>query len=353
MPATRFDITPEERASPSAFIKRQLFGGAPVTLKANVNLQGQTAVVTGSNTGIGLECARQFLDLGLSRLIIAVRNVPSGEIARKLLLEGRSLSEHHIDVWKVDLSRYGSIQSFVKQCETLDRLDIFVHNAGVSKGRFELNPMTGHEESVQINHLSSALLSILMLPVIKERNPSDRPGKLVIVSSETASWSKFKERETTPLLPTFDKPETFNQGEYGTRYWTSKLLGQFFVTELVKHVPPSAVVINMCNPGMCYGSSLMRDFAGTFSGFMIGIFFRVFGYSPSKGARSLTDAACNHGPKSHGIYIEDGKLQPMAPLIYSSQETQTMEQVWTETLEELKFAGVHEIIKRLGNSDAR
>jgi hypothetical protein len=30
-----------------------------------------------------------------------------------------------------------------------------------------------------------------------------------------------------------------------------------------------------------------------------------------------------------------------------------MEQVWTETLEELKFAGVHEIIKRLGNSDAR
>ncbi|VUC36369.1 unnamed protein product [Clonostachys rosea] len=348
MPVTQFDITPEKRASYSAFIKRQLFGGPPTTLRANVNLQGQTAVITGSNTGIGLECARQFLDLGLSRLIIAVRNVASGETARKLLLEGRSPNEHRIDVWKVDLSRYDSIQSFVKQCETLDRLDIFVHNAGVSKGKFELNPTTGHEELVQINHLSSALLSILMLPIIKDRNPPNRPGRLVIVSSETAAWSKFKERDITPLLPTFDKPETFNQGEYGMRYWTSKLLGQFFITELVKHIPPSAVVINMCNPGMCYGSSLMRDFSGTFSGFVMGSFFRVLGYSASKGARSLTDAACNHGPESHGIYIEDGKLQPMAPMVYSSQETRAMQKIWTDTLEELRFAGVHDIIEKLG-----
>ena len=127
------------------------------------------------------------------------------------------------------------------------------------------------------------------------------------MSSDTASWAKFKERDSKPLLPAFDKPNFFDGQD---RYWTTKLLGQFFLEQLVKRVPPSVAIINAPNPGLCYGSGLAREFKGTFGGFVFGVFQRILGRSTAVGARALTDAAVKHGPESHGVYIEDGKLQP-------------------------------------------
>lgn len=39
-----------------------------------IELHGRTALVTGSNCGVGLETSRQLLDLGVSKLILAVRD---------------------------------------------------------------------------------------------------------------------------------------------------------------------------------------------------------------------------------------------------------------------------------------
>ena len=47
----------------------------------DTNLTSMVAIVTGASSGLGLECSRQMLSLGLSRLIIAVRSVERGEAA--------------------------------------------------------------------------------------------------------------------------------------------------------------------------------------------------------------------------------------------------------------------------------
>ncbi|TQB70709.1 hypothetical protein MPDQ_008188 [Monascus purpureus] len=44
-------------------------------------LSTTTVIATGSNTGLGFECNKQPLDLGLSRLIIPVRSEAKGEEA--------------------------------------------------------------------------------------------------------------------------------------------------------------------------------------------------------------------------------------------------------------------------------
>ncbi|KAI6083721.1 hypothetical protein F4821DRAFT_244382 [Hypoxylon rubiginosum] len=49
-----FDTTPEERATQLAFLKRQLFGSPPTVTREEVDLDGKTAIITGSNTGIVL-----------------------------------------------------------------------------------------------------------------------------------------------------------------------------------------------------------------------------------------------------------------------------------------------------------
>ena len=304
--AVNFDITPEKRASQLSFFKRQLFRKTEPVTRDEVDLAGQTAIVTGSNTGLGLECSRQLLDIGLSKLIIAVRNEAKGEAAKKQLLVDRS-ADQVIEVWKIDFSDYDSVTQFVERTKTLDRLDIVVHNAGVSNLKLHLNPKTGYEESVQINYLSSVLFIILLLPVMKGKNSPERPGRLSLVSSETAAWAPFKERNSDPLLGAFKKEEDFVGME---RYWLSKLLGQFFLAELVKRVPSSVAIVNAPNPGLCYGTSLVDEYNSTVVGFIFGIVTRVIGRSSSLGARAFTDAAVRHGEKSHGHYMEDGKVQP-------------------------------------------
>lgn len=306
-----FDITPEKRASMGAFMKRQVLSKPPAPSSSKTNLTGSTAIVTGSNVGIGLECSRQLLGLGLSKLILAVRSESKGKDAKadleRELKTSKSGKTPTIEVWQLDLSSYDSITAFAERTKSLEKLDIFIHNAGLMKVEFELNKTTGHEETVQVNYLSTALLTILLLPVFKQKNGPENPGRFVIVNSDTAAWAKFKERDSVPLLAAFDNPGNFDPPQ--ERYFTSKLLGQLFLAQLASRVPSSVAIVNCVNPGLCYGSSLNRDAAGV-AGAVFGIFKRVVGHSIAVGARSLTDAAVNHGAKSHGQYVEDGKVQP-------------------------------------------
>lgn len=95
----------------SQFFYRQLFGQTKEITRIDVNLRGKTAIVADSNTGLGLETTQQLLDLGLSKLIMAARNMPKAEAARKSLLEGHPPSSCHIEIWRLDLSSYCSVMA--------------------------------------------------------------------------------------------------------------------------------------------------------------------------------------------------------------------------------------------------
>ncbi|KAI1350306.1 NAD(P)-binding protein [Xylaria sp. FL0043] len=340
-----FDVTPEKRATQRAFLKRQLFVTPPAVTRADANVEGKTAIITGSNTGLGFEAARQLVDLGISRLILAVRSETKGQIAKRQLLVGKNPDKQVVEVWPLDLSSYESVTSFVGHVKTLDRLDIFINNAGLTKLNFELNKNTGHEETIQVNYLSHVLLVILLLPILKEKNSPEHPGRMVMVNSEVASWPKFKEQDSVPLLAALDQKSNFQNQD---RYFTSKLLCQLFLFELVKRIPPTVAVINAPNPGLCI-SSLSREANGTFGGFAFDMIKKLIGRSTSLGARTLTDAAVRHGAESHGQYLEDCKIQPLAPILYQPKGQKLAEQLWKETMEELSFAGAADIITSLSD----
>ncbi|KAK7408040.1 hypothetical protein QQX98_009813 [Neonectria punicea] len=128
-PGGSLSLTPEEPYTfAKIFVKHQIRPNPKPALESNT-VTGKTAVITGGNGGIGLECGRILLSLHLSHLILAVRSLTKGEEAaaslRKLYPKAK------IDVWQLDMDSYESIRAFSKKCAALPRLDMALLSVGI------------------------------------------------------------------------------------------------------------------------------------------------------------------------------------------------------------------------------
>ncbi|KAF1735687.1 WW domain-containing oxidoreductase [Beauveria bassiana] len=342
MASSPFDVTPGKEASITGFLLRQ-WNFTPVAV-TDVDLGGKVAVVVGANCGIGLEVARQFLGLGLSRLIIGARNEEKGKAAvADLQRTSGGGSKAIIETWPLDLASYDSVVAFAERTKTLERIDYAVLNAGICATKFRINESTGHEETIQVNYLSSALLIALLLPVAKaKRAAQGGPTRITVTSSDVSSWTSFKEKTSVPLFTALDK----GASNLTDRMMVSKLLGQFYIAELAKRVPSSVVTINCATPGMVRGTQFNREVDRTVGGKLVKPILRRLGYTADVGARHITDAALHHiNEETHGQYLSAQKIKPMAPIIYTKEGEKVSAQLWKETMAEFAFANVEQVIE--------
>lgn len=271
------------------------------------HVDGKCAIITGSNTGLGFESARQLLSLGLSHLVMAVRSLESGEAGAVQL---RILAPSaRIDVWLLDMEDYDSIQAFVAKCKTtLTRIDMAILNAGMCPLNFSTVPATGHERTIQVNFLSTSLLTILLLPVLRVKSTGDFTPRLTIINSVTAHLCKFPNRKQRPLLSSFDNTAT-TPWDPQERYGVSKLLGQLFIVKLAERVDPNDVIVNMVDPGLTKGTGLARDAKGLL-GVAVKLFNAAAGRPVERGAATYVDAVLAQGTGSHGGFLMNCKVSP-------------------------------------------
>lgn len=268
-------------------------------LPPTLSLSGKTALITGANSGLGLEAARELVSRRLSRLIIAVRDPSKGETAKKELLSQETSSACEIEVWPLDHDSYERIVEFGKRTETLDRLDYALLNAGVKMMSYQKS-LLGHETNVQVNHLGTSAVSLDVLPALKRTSQKhNTTTRLTIVSSEGHFWIPFKERRAPNILSRMDDPKTF--GTQQQRYYTSKLLNVLWARELASKISPEEVVVNTVNPGFCY-SGLHRHSAS-----LINVFLWLFAWTPEQGGSCLTDALVRQ-EGSPGAYLSDQRV---------------------------------------------
>lgn len=272
-------------------------------------VQGKCAVITGSNTGLGFEASKQLLDLGLSRLIMGVRSLEKGNQAAKEL--STSNPSATIDVWHLDMESYESIQAFTRRCDDeTGRIDYVILNAGISPYSFALSRETGHEKTIQTNHISTMLLAILLLPVLKRRSQqgSGSPATMTFVNSVMAELCKFPTRNERPLLPPLDDPSRI-PWDGGERYGLSKLLCQLMVVKLAEILSPEDVILNMTDPGLTKGTDLAREVTGVVA-LVMKVFVGLSGRPVSQGAAIYVDAIVRHGKESHGCFMMNNNIAP-------------------------------------------
>jgi NAD(P)-dependent dehydrogenase (short-subunit alcohol dehydrogenase family) len=313
-------LTPDNYTFLKIFTKHQIRPNPKPPLESN-SVAEQTAIITGGNGGIGLECGRLLLSLQLSHLILTVRSLQKGEEAadplRKLYPKAK------IDVWHLDMDSYESIRAFARKCAALPRLDIAVLSAGIMNIKLEVNLSTGHEEMFQVNYLSTALLALVLLPILKKKTPSGTPGRLTLVASGAALVAEFSERNEVLLLPAFDSQEDWNSSVAKKRYDTTKGLVLMLTLKLSKITKAENTVINVVDPTFTPGTSFFRNLP-----FLIRVFTwpltTLLGTSVNNAAWRYVDAAVHRGKESHGSFVSDWEIHPYVSYLSFSPDFLTV-----------------------------
>ncbi len=239
---------------------------------------GRTAIVTGANTGIGLETARMLAMKG-ARVVLACRNVEKGRGALERIAADKPSGR--VTVEALDLSDLESVEAFATAFAAKnDRLDLLIDNAGVMVpplGRTK----QGFELQFGTNHLGHFALTARLLPLL-ERTPGSR---VVVVSSAAQSAGRIA----------FDDL-AWERRSYSpwAAYGQSKLANMMFALELQRRLDAvgSRVRVTAAHPGWT-ATDLQRT-AG-----VARLFNPLFAMKPAEGAlptlRAATDPAASGG----------------------------------------------------------
>jgi NAD(P)-dependent dehydrogenase (short-subunit alcohol dehydrogenase family) len=277
-----------------------------LTTEKYPDVRGKYAIITGSNTGLGFESVRQLLSLGTLHLVMGMQSLKKDNTAASKLHATNSSTK--IEVWELNMESYNSIQAFVCKCQdNLSRIDIAILNAGLSPLKFATTTATGHEKTIQVNYISTVLLAVLLLAVLKSKANGQNLPRLTLVNSIMSHLCKFPNINKQPLLPSFNDT-AITLWNSGNRYGVSKLPCQFFIIKLAEKVNPEDIIINIVDPGLTK-TDLFRDVTGG-TAVTLKLFLSTTGRPVDRGAATYINAVLRHGKESHGCFLMNCKIVP-------------------------------------------
>jgi retinol dehydrogenase-12 len=209
-----------------------------------MNIKDRVCVVTGANTGIGLETARGLAAQG-GRVVLCARSEDKGQAAVDDVRE--STGNQAVELCVFDLASLESVRRGAAELlERCPALHVLVNNAGLILGDRRLTE-DGLEATIGINHFGPFLLTSLLLPRLRE----SAPARIVNVSS-AAHQAAPKGLDFDDLHYADKKYSSFGA------YAGSKLANIYFTTALAKRLAGSGVTVNALHPGVIR-SGFARD----------------------------------------------------------------------------------------------
>lgn len=132
---------------------------------------GRVALITGANSGIGLETAKVLASKGAS-VVLACRNEAKAKAARASI-------KGEVTVLKLDLADLASVRDAADRFKIEhQRLDLLVNNAGIMAPSKRAETADGFESQFGTNHLGHFALTGLLLDALHST-----PGSRVVTVS--------------------------------------------------------------------------------------------------------------------------------------------------------------------------
>lgn len=202
-----------------------------------IDLTGKIAIVTGGNTGIGLETVKTLANAGAT-VIVPARDI---EKAKKNLQGIKN-----VEIEEMDLMNPTSIDAFAEKFLASDRpLHLLINNAGIMWVPLRKDSR-GIESQLAVNYLAQFQLTAKLWTALKKANGA----RIVNVSSQGHQFASFN----------FDDPN-FEHREYETlqAYGQSKTAVNLFSLELDHRAKAFGVRVYSIHPGSIAGTELGRE----------------------------------------------------------------------------------------------
>lgn len=200
--------------------------------RTETSLAGETVVIAGSTSGVGLAAAREVARAG-GRLVLLARNEGKAQAVQEELERdfGTNAAVH-----LADFARLAEVERVAEELlDTHERIDVLINSAGVYTTRRQLTD-DGHELSFGVNHLAPFVLSVRLLPRMREAGR----GRILQVNSQGHRFGGLDLRDLTWRRRLF----------LGLRaYGASKTAQLLSVWELADRLEGSGVTINAMHPG--------------------------------------------------------------------------------------------------------
>lgn len=280
-------------------------------------MEGKTVIITGANSGIGKETARDLAKRG-ARIILACRNLETANAAKEEI--SKETGNTKLIVKKLDLGSQKSIRAFAADIvKTEKKIDVLIHNAGMALAFRGQTSEDGIELTMATNHYGPFLLTHLLIDVLKK----SAPARIVIVASELYRLSSVNLDKLNPV-GTF--PAAY-------LYYVSKFANIYFARELAKRLENSGVTVNFLHPGMI-DSGIWRNVPFPLNLPMMAITKTMF-KTPKQGAQtSIYLATSDEVANVNGKYFMDCKE---ATLNAAALDEEKGKKLWEESVKFVKL----------------
>ncbi|WP_148613257.1 oxidoreductase [Nocardioides rubriscoriae] len=245
---------------------------------------GRRFVVTGANSGVGLETARTLAQRG-AHVVLACRNADKGAAAARDI--GRV--DGSVEVRVLDVSDLSSVRRFADE---VGAVDVLVNNAGILGVPFTRS-VDGVELQLATNHLGHFALANLLLPRLTDR--------VVVVSSQSHRHGDLR-------LDDLDWQQR-GYSPYGA-YGASKLATMLFLAELQRRLTAAGSTLRAtgAHPGSTATSITSSSGDGWFA--WVGSWGHgLVGMKPAQGALPTLYAATMDVPGN--TYVGPHRLREM------------------------------------------
>ena len=305
-------------------------------------LDGRTALVTGANTGLGLETAVNLARAGAD-VVIACRDAQKG--ARAVAqVEARAPGGGRVETAALDLASLASVRAFAEDWRAARGAPpaVLVNNAGLMRLPFTSTDRRltadGFEEMAGVNHLGHFLLTTLLL---EGRDGASPPCRVVSVASVAHAQGEVDLFDFNLVAP----------GRYtaGRAYAQSKLANILFTAELQKRYGDVGVEAVCCHPGIVRSELFARDvrLASALAPLAL-----PFTKSPAQGAATQTYLALAPARELElgGYYAECQPAQPTGSQGVA-RDAETARKLWE--LSQSLIAGAESRRAAFGGDEAR
>lgn len=246
---------------------------------------GRIAIVTGSNSGIGLETARELARKG-AHVVLACRSEAKANEAIDDIRNDDA--EADVVFMELDLADLDQVRDFAEAVHArFDRLDLLINNAGVMIPP-ESRTRQGFELQFGVNHLGHFALTGLLLDLLRK----SEGARVVNVSSVAHKLGRMD----------FDDLDFERRGYNASQaYGQSKLSNLLFTDALARKLDVAGIDVRVASAHPGWTQTNLQQHSSLFQWMN-----PFFGMRPAGGALPTLRAATDPAVEPNDYYGPDG-----------------------------------------------